>query len=1258
MNKKNLFFAVVGVGFFATLATSATALQETEKKDSRVIVSLGDIAGKTSKQVLSAQANVLRNIKTDLTRNYTLEEQFSKVSNSFVIEINSKYVSEIRKLDGVTNVEVDDVHVASIDEKLVIDLKTNELANRKDAVVPEGNKNISAETMNIDYTKATNKGAGTAVAVLDSGFRLTHEAFTSLSDGTALKYSEDAVQNIVRSEGFHGAPDATHTTYYSNKVPFYYDYGGKTSNENSVGSEDYDVYSSLSEHGTHVASLVGANGPYKGIAPNAQILAMKVFTEYVPTTGESSIGAYDSSILKALEDCLMLDVDVINMSLGSNLNDFDENSAVRKAITMLKDKGTTVAIAAGNSGKGSYEDSGIYANWPTSQIETGILSTYQNSDDATIVAASTADEEYFESALSINGTILAYADQVTNYTTSDGQIEYNPERYLSELVTGEQSSFDYMYASNYGGAQSDFEGAEGKIAFVKRGGEIAFTDKVKNAVAKGAIAVGIINNDVTDTSNSFRFDFNGYQPSVPVILLFAKDNDIIEQAETKKAKILIDTVAKNPEARKIASFSSDGATYDYRIKPDITTPGKNIYGAVIENDSAYDYLSGTSMATPNYAGAAALILGENLDKPETEVNEFNKYKKELLMRNMSHSVPMTDGSYDDKGNYDNQLSPRRQGAGLLNVNASLTDDVYLEGIMAGTADSPSGSSKIELFANEALQQGTLNLSFIAHNNKDVAKEYDVSVSVMRPGLVTLDETNYPEFAGKKFQSIDDTVLKTVTSSATLPVGENVVSLDPIQLAQEDIDEISQYYESGCAIEGYVTLTPRDAAGVNLSIPYLGFYGDFESGRAVEEFDFEKDDNKVYLSDMINSIGDLSGIGKSNADYSSMWINTYGAKVKGTKGYTVDVDINNVITNDASLASLGNSIGYNPLTGKVDENHLITANNDAVNCMIIQQCVLRSVKTNTCNIINKDTNQIVLFDHMFDSLFGEDGNYELFKSIVNDDYLSNGLLAHRAYTIIPLFSTSGIDYPDGEYTIEFSYTLVSGGVQKYSYDFTIDKEAPVVSSIETITIDNVPYIKVRYKEEFLVYVACNGAKYTPVADEQGFYILIKVEDLNNKTKLFLKSYDACSISYLLTHYDDETQFGISSSSLTLKNDFTYTAEHTEGSRYQYDTTYKISITSGTSAVKWKTFLNVSLKLNSNIDVSTLHIATIAANGTETKVDDYKIENGVLSFKCTSSLNFRIYETTHVNTGEESITAVVKAITSYLNDFFASAWYKNL
>ncbi len=69
-------------------------------------------------------------------------------------------------------------------------------------------------------------------------------------------------------------------------------------------------------------------------------------------------------------------------------------------------------------------------------------------------------------------------------------------------------------------------------------------------------------------------------------------------------------VNTNPE--NISSFSSRGWAEDNRVKPDVVAPGEKVYSTVMiggwELTPDYSQMSGTSMATPAVAGAAAVTM--------------------------------------------------------------------------------------------------------------------------------------------------------------------------------------------------------------------------------------------------------------------------------------------------------------------------------------------------------------------------------------------------------------------------------------------------------------------------------------------------------------------------------------------------------------------------------------------------------------------------------------------------------------------------
>lgn len=313
-------------------------------------------------------------------------------------------------------------------------------------------------------------------------------------------------------------------------------------------------------HGTHVAGIIAANGKIRGVAPEATIIAYRALGPGGSGTTEQVIAAID----RAIKD----QVDILNLSLGNNVNgpDLPISLALNKAV----EKGITAVTSSGNSGPN---------NWTVGSPGTA--------SRAISVGASTP---------TMNIPYVDIAGQKLRLEPLQGSVDWDFMK-----------SYEVVYAGL--GKKKELKNVKGKIALLERG-ELTFTEKAINAYEAGAVAVIIYNN----TKGAF-FGNLETEIAIPVTALSKENGDRIKK-ELMKNKLLARTFIKE-ESDILADFSSRGpVTSTWEIKPDVVAPGVAINSTV---PGGYLPLQGTSMAAPHVAGACALLKQAHPDWGPEEI---------------------------------------------------------------------------------------------------------------------------------------------------------------------------------------------------------------------------------------------------------------------------------------------------------------------------------------------------------------------------------------------------------------------------------------------------------------------------------------------------------------------------------------------------------------------------------------------------------------------------------------------------------------
>ncbi len=682
-------------------------------------------------------------------------------------------------LENITNTEVEATQPAvetpaisekkvEEEEKLAVADETTAITNQEEAKP----QNIDSNTI-ITVPKVWDsgyKGEGTVVAIIDSGLDVDHDVL-HISDLSTAKYkSEKEIEAAKEAAGI------TYGEWFNDKVVFGYNYV----DVNTVLKEE-----DKRSHGMHVTSIATGNPTQPvagqlmyGVAPEAQVMFMRVFSDLKATTGAALY-------VKAIEDAVKLGADSINLSLGgANGSVVNMNENVTAAIEAARRAGVSVVIAAGNDGTFGSGHSNPSADYP----DYGLVGAPSTARDAISVAS--------YNNTTVGSKVINIIGLENNADLNYGKSSFdNPEKSPVPFEIGKE--YEYVYAGI--GQASDFDGLDltGKLALIKRG-TITFSEKIANATAAGAVGVVIFNSRPGEANVSMQLDDTAIAiPSVFIPLEFG------EALAANSYKIAFNNetdIRPNPEAGLLSDFSSWGLSADGELKPDLAAPGGAIYAAINDND--YANMQGTSMASPHVAGAAVLVKQYlQATYPTKSPQEIEALVKHLLMSTAKAHVNKETTAY---------TSPRQQGAGIIDTAAAISTGLYLTG--------EDGYGSITLGNVEDTFSFTVTLHNITNEDKTLNYSTQLTTDTVQNGLITLAPRLLAEIPGGK-------VTVKANSSTTVTINVDAASF---------AEELTGLMKNGYYLEGFVRFTDVADDGDIVSIPYVGFRGEFQNLAVLEE----------------------------------------------------------------------------------------------------------------------------------------------------------------------------------------------------------------------------------------------------------------------------------------------------------------------------------------------------------------------------------------------------------------------------------------
>ena len=694
-----------------------------------------DTKGIAENKSAAAYRDTLRKKQTDLTAKiesvlgHTLDVKWNLtlLTNAISANVKVKEIPLIERLAGVRKVELEKHYDAPVTEGDAQPQTANTSENMVGAV---------NAWYQLGYT-----GAGTRIAIIDTGLDTNHQSVDADAFNHAIEEVRDGGKTVELMTQISAAVanqlNSKSSNYINAKIPYAYNYVD--------GGTRVDHQDSGSNHGSHVAGIAAANRYIKsgsnyvdaagtvgavGMAPDAQILVMKVF---------SSSGASDSDYFAALEDAIILGADAANLSLGSSAPGWTYDTEYQTVLNSFVNNKTNnhmvISISAGNSyAADDFVPSGhLYAE-DASFHTGGSPGSFINSLG---VAAA-------QNTLTTGTPLMFNGDQQVFYAESTEDSDGNA--YSNPAITTIAGTYSYVYIDAVGAA-SDYStvnsavSLSGKIVIVNRG-SLNFADKGNNAKSYSPKAV-IIANNAEGTIHMDLSEFTGTFPMVSILLKDAqqiKENSTVNTAggityytgSVQVTTTEVSTVAAREDA-EITDFSSWGVPGSLIMKPEITAPGGDIYSinGTSSSDTGsgtdkYVSYSGTSMAAPHIAGLAAVLMQYLKEKTPANTDLMNGYNLRAVAQSllMSTATPMI--------NSNAYLSILQQGAGLAEVSKAIEAKSVImmdeAGLTTSTKANTDGKVKVEL-GDDSERKGEYDFSFTIYNISDKTLTFELATDL-------------------------------------------------------------------------------------------------------------------------------------------------------------------------------------------------------------------------------------------------------------------------------------------------------------------------------------------------------------------------------------------------------------------------------------------------------------------------------------------------------------------------------------------------
>ena len=745
-----------------------------------------------------SRAVFLSKLEQKLSTPIDVVQEYRAAFSGFALRLTEEQAALVSQFEEVTSLEVDRLlHVATDTSPDLI-----------------GATNIWNGT-GIGTLPATS-GEGIVIGIIDTGINPQNPSFAQVGPVDGYVH-----QNPLGSGNYLG------TCAQGDPQNF-------GCNDKLIGAYDFTGSGPLDDdgHGSHTAGIAAGNlvsaditisgstipnQEIAGIAPHANIIS------YDACVGQS---CSVSATVAAIDQAILDGVDVLNMSIGIDGNDPWSN-ANSEALLSARNAGIIVVAAAGNDG-------------PTPE-------TIDNPANAPWVMSvgSTSHGRTFHLTLDVTGPGDIPAELVGLAAQPGTGPDLNGNLGPAEILfSGDVSAGNELGCSAY-----PANAFQNKLALIQRG-TCFFSEKVGLAADAGAIGAIVFNHLAGGLVTMAALE----ETTIPAVFLAKDDGEVLRQYIKTHPDALVRINELTSQAiipgldDLVAATSGRGPNplVDV-ISPSVTAPGVNVLAPTGVNGAvSWGLMSGTSMASPHVAGAAALLKSLH---PTWSAGQI---QSALMTTAVSDGILKEDGQ--------SPANPFDRGSGRIDVQQAalaglLLDESYLNFVLANPDFDGDAS--------------TLNLPSFATTDLDSTFQWERTVSSSLPTEVHWAVTTTAN-PGLTLNVTPSTILLPGGDSTTMRVDATVGGISP-----------------GESLFGEIILTPNQAgvptarfpvaviAGQNPPAPPV-VTGDYNANGTVgsEDYTLWQDQRGNIVTPFSGADGNGNGI-VDDADY-QVWKDNFGA----------------------------------------------------------------------------------------------------------------------------------------------------------------------------------------------------------------------------------------------------------------------------------------------------------------------------------------------------------------------------------------------